>query len=134
MRQGEKMSNPGISANPDWDLTNPEWRRYVDDQNELGTAIIWLIDQASAYEQLFVPTVTLRRTLSLIAAFGARPLEAKPDLVPEFELRFDAFRWVPNRVADAAKLMESKCGGRCQVELDCVDTACRCIRGTCRRK
>jgi hypothetical protein len=37
-------------------------------------------------------------------------------------------------VESAQSLVGKPCGGKCQRNIDCVDNACRCIRGRCQRK
>ena len=134
-RKGGNMENPGISSNPNWNLTKPEWTTHAHDDERLGTAILWLIDQSGTYEQLFIPSVSYQRTGMIVAALGTGPMIARQDLVgSNFQLRFDAVRWVPNDIMNVSRLLESSCGGRCSGDIECVDPACRCIGGQCRRK
>jgi hypothetical protein len=134
-RKADNVAIPWISSNPNWNLTKPEWITHAEDDERLGMAIIWLIDQSGSYEQLFIPSVSYRRTGMIVAALGTDPMTAREDLVGgNFQLRFDAVRWIPNDVMNVSRLLESSCGGRCDADIECVDPACRCIGGKCRRK
>ncbi len=91
--------------------------------DEQGTGIYWFIDPNGVYEQILVPRITQERSEELAEDF-ANPGKQK----------LDAYRWVPERVDDAGVLAMQSCGGVCKDSLDCIDNACRCIRGNCRRK
>ena len=104
------------------DLTRPDWIKNAH-PNDGGTAIYWVLDQSGNYEQLFAPNVT-----------HARAVEMANQLSTMSAGSVDAYRWVPDQVEDASSLVKSVCGGRCTRDLDCVNNACRCIQGHCRRK
>ena len=91
--------------------------------DDLGTGIYWFLDPRHNYEQVFVPQITLAQSHVLADDFGYSKRQ-----------KLDAYRWVPEAANDAASLMAQKCGGKCTRDLECVDSACRCIRGECRRK
>jgi hypothetical protein len=104
------------------DITQPE--TLVDIlPDELGTGIYWFVDPQQQYEQIFIPKITIARSHILARDFSSYK-----------EQFLDAYRWVPESFLDAAALMTQKCGGKCNRHVDCVDSACRCIRGECRRK
>jgi hypothetical protein len=91
--------------------------------DEEGTGIYWFVDPSAVYEQIFVPRITQTRFNELAKDF-ANPGKQK----------LDAYRWVPERFGGAASLTLQSCGGSCQGNLDCIDSACLCIKGECRRK
>jgi hypothetical protein len=91
--------------------------------NEMGTGIYWFVDNARRFEQIFVPSITYQRSRELAEDFN---LGGRQTL--------DAYRWVPDKVEDVVSLVSRQCSGSCTRDLDCVDNACRCINGQCRRK
>src|SRR5213083_3072948 len=91
------------------DLTDPDARSKAHPDDE-GTAIFWLIDQNNTYEQLFAPGVT-----------RARAEEIANELNTMNPWQLDAYRWVPDYVADASSLVAARCGGRCNSDLECVN-------------
>lgn len=91
--------------------------------DEQGTGIYWFVDPSGVYEQIFVPSITQERFDELAKDF-ANPGKQK----------LDAYRWVPDRLADAGMLAMQSCSGSCLGNVDCIDNACRCIKGQCRRK
>jgi hypothetical protein len=104
------------------DITRPETLQGIDEDEE-GTGIYWFVDRRGRFEQVFVPSITRRRGIELAEDFD----------VPGNQ-RLDAYRWVPNSVDDLVSLISSPCSGDCRRDLDCVNNACRCINGQCRRK
>lgn len=105
------------------DITRPGTLKNVHDDDE-GTGVYWFVDDNSGrYEQVFVPSITRKRAVELAGDFD-RPGKQ----------RLDAYRWVPEQVEGAQSLVESLCSGSCQKDLDCINNACRCLRGRCRRK
>lgn len=88
-----------------------------------GTGIYWFINLSGEHEQIFVPRITQERLEELAKDFD-RPGKQK----------LDAYRWVPDKLEDAGALVMQSCGGSCKSDLDCIDSACRCIKGQCRRK
>lgn len=90
--------------------------------DDAGTGIYWFRDDAGRYEQAFVPDLTLARARTLAA-----------NLATADGRELDAYRWVPNQVASAQSLIAAECGGRCSSDNNCVDAACRCLEGRCRR-
>jgi hypothetical protein len=111
------------------DITRPETLQGIDEDAE-GTGIYWFVDRTGRFEQAFVPSITRRRAIELAEDFDvwARFIPPPP------RNRLDAYRWVPNSVDDLASLTSSRCSGDCRRDLDCVNNACRCINGQCRRK
>ena len=91
--------------------------------DELGTGVYWFIDPAGEYEQVFIPQITRERANDLATDFD-NPGKQK----------LDAYRWVPEKLRNAGILIMQSCGGTCQSNIDCTDSACRCIRGQCSRK
>ena len=104
------------------DITRPETVQNVHDEDD-GTGIYWFKDPSGQYEQVFVPHVTRKRARELADDFGNPGKQ-----------HLDAYRWVTERVESAQSLVSKPCGGICASNLDCVDNACRCIGGRCRRK
>jgi hypothetical protein len=101
-------------------ITKSEQVRNLDPHEE-GTGIYWFID-ANRVEKLFAPRVTQERARQ-IAAELARS---------EVTLQLNAYRWVPDRIEGADKLISTKCaGGRCHSDSDCFDNACHCVGGLC---
>jgi hypothetical protein len=103
-------------------ITRPETVQNSHDDDE-GTGIYWFVDPSGRYEQVFVPRITSQRAEELASDFDNAGKQT-----------LDAYRWVPDQVESAQTLMGKPCGGKCQQNIDCVDPACRCIRGQCRRK
>ena len=105
------------------DLTRLETLEKTGDQ-DLGTGIYWFVREERKYEQVFVPDLTLESFRGLAASFGIMS-----------SYRLDAYRWVPQWQESADALIMQTCGGNaCTSDLECVDSACRCIEGRCRRK
>jgi len=104
------------------DITRQDTLANVHDDDE-GTGIYWFIDQKGEYEQVFVPRIKRQRAQELAVDFDRAGQQS-----------LDAYRWVPEQVESAQTLMSKPCGGSCQTDLDCIDSACRCIRNRCRRK
>ena len=105
------------------DLTDYETLGSTGNQ-DLGTGIYWFVTEERRYEQVFVPDLTLESFHGLATSFGIMSL-----------YRLDAYRWVPQWRNSADALIMQTCGGKaCTSDLDCVDSACRCIEGRCRRK
>ena len=104
------------------DLTRPDSADSVEASQE-GTAIYWFVTPDGRYEQVFVPRVIRDRAQDLARDFDQAGRQ-----------KLDAYRWVADSVESAASLVSRPCGGSCQRDLDCIDNACRCIRGQCRRK
>lgn len=104
------------------DITKPKTLENVHDEDE-GTGIYWFLDPNGQYEQVFVPRIKRQRAHDLASDF---------DIAGKQKL--DAYRWVPDQLEDARSLVSKACGGMCQNNLDCIDNACRCIQGRCRRK
>jgi hypothetical protein len=92
-------------------------------ENDPGTGIYWFIDSNGRYEQVFIPSITRKRAIDLATDFDVAGRQT-----------LDAYRWVPDRVANVASLTSSRCSGTCQRDIDCIDNACKCINGECRRK
>lgn len=108
------------------DFTNEsDWPDdYTHHVNDLGTAIIWILDQSkSEYEQVFVPDVTMKKSQELASSF---------DTIVDTETF--GYRWVPDAVESAAQIVKMKCGGQCTLQVKCRNSACVCIQGRCRRK
>lgn len=103
-------------------ITRPETVQNVKEDDE-GTGIYWFIDPSDRYEQVFVPRITRKRADELASDFNNAGKQS-----------LDAYRWVPDHVEDAQSLVSKLCGGKCQRDIDCIDNACRCIKGQCRRK
>lgn len=135
-RASETIENPRISSKLDWNLTKPEWAADATDDARLGTAIIWLIDQSGAYEQLFISSVSYNRTGKIVAALWSYPMTAREEpcwWVLPTQIR--RVRWVPDDVKGFSEILESPTADRrCTNGLECVDVSCRCIGGECRRK
>jgi hypothetical protein len=92
--------------------------------DEQGTGIYWFIDPKGVHEQIFVPRIT-----------QGRFQELAEDLAAPGKQKLDAYRWVPDRANEAGVLVMQSCGSKtCNSNLDCIDNACRCIDGLCRRK
>jgi hypothetical protein len=104
------------------DITQPDTVVGVHEDDE-GTGIYWFIDPNGRIEQVFVPRITRSRANDLAADFQRAGKQS-----------LDAYRWVPDQRANAQSLVSQVCGGSCQSNIDCIDSACRCIRGRCRRK
>lgn len=104
------------------DITNPIILDNVHEDDE-GTGVYWFIDPSGQYEQVFVPRIKLIRARELADDFSQAGKQ-----------KLDAYRWIPDRIEDAQSLVSRPCGGVCQSDIDCVDNACRCIKGRCRRK
>jgi hypothetical protein len=104
------------------DITNPDILKKVHENDE-GTGIYWLVDANLRYEQSFIPSITRKRANDLAADFG---------IVGTQEL--DDYRWIPNQIENIESLVTKPCSGSCKRDIDCVDNACRCIGGQCRRK
>jgi hypothetical protein len=104
------------------DITKPESLVNVHEDDE-GTGIYWFIDSGGQYEQVFVPRIRQTRARELADDFSGVSKQT-----------LDAYRWVPDQVESAQSLVSRPCGGVCQSHIDCVDNACRCIKGRCRRK
>ena len=104
------------------DITKPETVENVHDDDE-GTGIYWFVDSSGRNEQVFVPRITRKRAKELASDFE------KPG-----KQTLDAYRWVPDQLESAQSLVAKPCGGKCKKDIDCVDNACRCIKGRCRRK
>jgi hypothetical protein len=111
---------PEPPPQPVKDLTKSDWKFSTD---KPGTAIYWLIDEKGEYEQVFVPDVVYKRCEDLSKALSTMS-----------GWSLGAFRWVPETVQGAMSLVESKCLGPCEDDLDCVNNSCICIDGFCRRK
>jgi len=104
------------------DITKLETLRGIrDDEN--GTGIYWFRESTGRFEQVFVPSITRKRAVELADDFSVAGKQ-----------KLDAYRWVPNSVEDDLSLLSSSCSGTCNRHLDCVNNACRCIDGECRRK
>lgn len=108
------------------DLTPSSWPNdFEPHPNDLGTEIIWIKNSSSGkYEQLFVPRITRSAGDAVARGLGGTTNDWGTD----------AYRWVPETIATPQNLMGSSCGGKCIEDDDCVDWACRCIEGQCRRK
>ena len=105
------------------DITNRDTLVNVHEDDE-GTGIYWLKDEDSGeLEQVFVPRIKAKRAHELAEDFRVAGRQ-----------RLDAYRWVPDQIENVRTLVSKSCGGRCRSNIDCVDNACRCIRGRCRRK
>jgi hypothetical protein len=103
------------------DITKKEQVRDHEPLEE-GTGIYWFVDDAGRVEKLFAPRVTRARA-GQIATDLAGP--GRPQSL-------DAYRWIPERVEGADKLISTQCaGGRCASDSDCFDNACHCVRGFC---
>ena len=107
------------------DITKPDTVQNVHEDDE-GTGIYWFVDGNGQYDQAFVPDITRQRAKELAEDFEQLGQVSKRKL--------DAYRWVPRQVESAQSLVGKQCGGKCNTDLDCVDNACRCIKGRCRRK
>ena len=107
------------------DITKSETVKAVHEDDE-GTGIYWFVDANDQYEQVFVPDITRDRAKELADDFDKLGQGSKRKL--------DAYRWVPKQVETAQSLVGKACGGKCDSDLDCVDSSCRCISGRCRRK
>jgi hypothetical protein len=85
------------------DITKPEQVRDLSSHEE-GTGIYWFVEEGRV-EKLFAPRVTRERARQ-IAADLARPGSTQ---------LLDAFRWIPDRIEGADKLISTKCAGaRCR--------------------
>jgi hypothetical protein len=104
------------------DITRPETLHGIGDEED-GTGIYWFVDGSGLFEQVFVPSIKRKRAEELAGDFNVAGRQ-----------RLDAYRWVPNRLQDEQSLLSSGCSGSCDRDLDCVNNACRCIDGECRRK
>ncbi|MCQ1839096.1 hypothetical protein [Neorhizobium galegae] len=90
-------------------------------EDDRGTGIYWFTVPSGGEEQIFVPDITRAKANEI-----ARHVDALGGA--------QAYRWVPENTMDAAQLIQSKCGGRCQTNVECVNPACRCYNGRCQRK
>ena len=105
------------------DITNNDTLANVHEDDE-GTGIYWFKDDNTGeLEQVFVPRIKAKRAHELAEDFSLAGRQ-----------RLDAYRWVPDHIETAQSLVSKPCGGNCSSNIDCVDHACRCIRGRCRRK
>lgn len=104
------------------DITRSETVQNVHDDDE-GTGIYWFVDGSGRVEQIFVPGITRSRSHDLASDFDSAGNQT-----------LDSYRWVPDRVESIQSILSKPCGGTCSRNLDCVDPACKCIRGRCRRK
>jgi hypothetical protein len=104
------------------DITRPETLHTAGEHDE-GTGIYWFAETGGRFEQVFVPNITRGRAVELAQDFTSAGRQ-----------KLDAYRWVPNSFEDVALLVKSMCTGACTGDLDCVNNACRCINGKCRRK
>lgn len=93
------------------------------DVDAKGTGIYWFVDPSGEYEQIFVPQITQERLEELAKDFERAGKQ-----------KLDTYRWVPETLENAGALVMQSCGGSCKGDLDCIDSACRCIKGQCRRK
>lgn len=91
--------------------------------NDQGTGIYWFVDPSGEYEQIFVPQITRERSDELAKDFDSPGKQ-----------KLDAYRWVPEKLGNAGVLIMQSCSGSCQKNVDCIDSACKCIRGQCSRK
>jgi hypothetical protein len=103
-------------------ITRPDTLSNVHENDE-GTGIYWFKDAKDRFEQVFVPRITKQRADELAQDFKSAGNQS-----------LDAYRWVPDQIESAQSLISKPCGGKCQKDIDCVDNACRCIRGRCSRK
>lgn len=103
-------------------ITKPGSLANVHEDDE-GTGIYWFVDSSGQSEQIFVPRITRTRADELADDFAKAGKQT-----------LDAYRWVPDQLESAQSLVSKSCGGTCRSNLDCVDNACRCIKGRCRRK
>jgi hypothetical protein len=92
-------------------------------ENDEGTGIYWFLDGSGRREQIFVPRVRHERADELAGDFNVAGNQ-----------KLEAYRWVPEQIETVQSLVSKPCGGKCQEDIDCVDNACRCIDGQCRRK
>ncbi len=105
---------------PAGDLTRPDTVENAHDDDR-GTGIYWFIVPSGDEEQIFIPDITRGKANDIARQLGSLG-------------NVDAYRWVPESIRDAANLIQSKCGGRCKANIDCVNPACRCYSGRCQRK
>jgi hypothetical protein len=91
--------------------------------DDSGTGVYWLNDAKGTQERVFVPDITLAR---------AKQLADQLDTLQSGDL--ESFRWIPEKEHSFISLTQSKCGGQCVSNFDCVNPACRCIDGICSAK
>ncbi|MGJ5065221.1 hypothetical protein [Bradyrhizobium oligotrophicum] len=104
------------------DITKPDTVKNAHDDDE-GTGIYWFKSPNDMFEQVFIPRITRQRAKELASDFDTAGKQT-----------LDAYRWVPDYVESAQSLVSTPCGGKCKTDLECVDNACRCIEGRCKRK
>jgi hypothetical protein len=111
----EFMTQPAV------DITNPRTLEGATDQAS-GTGIYWFTDGSGKMRQLFVPYIKRE---------DAEQIAGDLDTLPRGNV--DAYRWVPESFQDGRTLIQAKSGGLCRTDNDCVNPACRCISGECKR-